>query len=269
MSKVICDVCGTTFPETANQCPICGSARNSSVQTAADDGTLQGDAGNGYAYVKGGRFSKSNVRKRNKSGKPMQRRNGESPKKDERNNGSNKGLVVVVVILLLAIIAVCIYIGVRFFTPEDKPDIPGQTTTAPSGSQQPNQSQTEPTGIACTDIQLSSSIMEFTDKERSQLLSAIVSPVDATDKLIFTSQDPEIATVTDGGLVTPVASGETIITVTCGLIQKECRVVCSFTDATEPPTQAPTEAPSGFELTFNTKFINADGTGDVTLDAGK
>ena len=25
MSKIICDVCGTAFPENTAQCPICGS----------------------------------------------------------------------------------------------------------------------------------------------------------------------------------------------------------------------------------------------------
>ena len=24
MSKIICDICGTSYPETATQCPICG-----------------------------------------------------------------------------------------------------------------------------------------------------------------------------------------------------------------------------------------------------
>ena len=27
MSKVFCDVCGTAFPENAEQCPICGNQK--------------------------------------------------------------------------------------------------------------------------------------------------------------------------------------------------------------------------------------------------
>jgi len=272
MSKVICDVCGTTFPETAAQCPICGSARNGSAQTAAGDGASPSEA-SAYNYVKGGRFSKNNVRKRNKTGQPMQRRSQEPPKKDNGKENSNKGLIIVVVVLLLAIIAVCVYIGVRFFWPESEPkqtDPPKASTTQGTD---PTDKQTEPSlnQIPCTEIQLSSTIIEFTDLERSQLLSAIVTPTDTTDTLAFSSLDPTIATVTAGGLVTPVAPGETIITVTCGAITAECRVVCSFGAATEPnETVPPTQAPSsGFQLTFNTKFINGDGSGDVTLDAGK
>ena len=37
MSKVICDVCGTTYPETAQQCPICGCAKNTTAQTVAGE----------------------------------------------------------------------------------------------------------------------------------------------------------------------------------------------------------------------------------------
>jgi len=271
MSKVICDVCGTTFPETANQCPICGSARNSSAKTAAEGGSAQPEAGSAYSYVSGGRFSKSNVRKRNKTGQPMQRRSSEPAKKEDDKKGSNKGLVIVVVVLLLAIIAVCVYIGIRFFAPEKPKDPTPQTTTQPSQSQtDPSQSQTEPTGIACTDIQLSSTIIEFTDMERSQLLSVILEPVETTDDLIFTSLDPSVATVTDGGLITPVGPGSTTITITCGEIQKECQVVCSFGGATEPTEPQPTGPVSGaFEMTFNTKYVTSEGVGDVTLEAGK
>ena len=63
MSKIICDVCGTAYPDTASQCPICGCARPDHPQAAAGNSAgEQVDAGGGYTYVKGGRFSKSNVR---------------------------------------------------------------------------------------------------------------------------------------------------------------------------------------------------------------
>lgn len=62
MSKIICDVCGTSYPETSNQCPICGNAKAGSASVGGDS-AAQGAAE--YAYVKGGRFSHANVRKRN------------------------------------------------------------------------------------------------------------------------------------------------------------------------------------------------------------
>ena len=66
MSKIICDVCGTSYPETEVQCPICGTAK-----TDAAKSTTGGETG--YAYVKGGRFSHANVRKRN-AGKDITKR---------------------------------------------------------------------------------------------------------------------------------------------------------------------------------------------------
>ena len=36
MSKIICDVCGTRYPDTAEQCPICGHIRAASGKTAED-----------------------------------------------------------------------------------------------------------------------------------------------------------------------------------------------------------------------------------------
>lgn len=71
MSKIICDVCGTSYPETATQCPICGCVRSSdSVTVAGDTSDVVAKNTAAYTPVKGGRFSKSNVKKRN-SGKPV------------------------------------------------------------------------------------------------------------------------------------------------------------------------------------------------------
>ena len=71
MSKIICDVCGTSYPDTANQCPICGKLKQDNPASATDTVNAQD---NGYAYVKGGRFSHANVRKRN-GGKTISRKN--------------------------------------------------------------------------------------------------------------------------------------------------------------------------------------------------
>ena len=31
MSKIICDICGTAYPDTAAECPVCGCAKDLSV----------------------------------------------------------------------------------------------------------------------------------------------------------------------------------------------------------------------------------------------
>lgn len=68
MNKVICDICGTTYPETAEQCPICGFARDMGAAISQEmpvEETPQ--AMPARQPVKGGRFSAANVRKRNNS----------------------------------------------------------------------------------------------------------------------------------------------------------------------------------------------------------
>lgn len=68
MNKVICDICGTTYPETAEQCPICGFARDLGVAADMEMPVEEiPQAMPARQPVKGGRFSASNVRKRNKS----------------------------------------------------------------------------------------------------------------------------------------------------------------------------------------------------------
>ena len=118
MGKVTCDVCGTAYPESASQCPICGCVR--SADGAASSDSLESSAqGSSYTYVKGGRFSKANVRKRNQ-GMPQQdmpQFQETSSEQNEENNKADKGLVVAVCVLLLAIVAVVIYIVTRFFAP--------------------------------------------------------------------------------------------------------------------------------------------------------
>ena len=75
MSKIICDVCGSAYSDTASQCPICGTAKRDNNPTADNMVDVAASEG-GYSYVKGGRFSHSNVRRRN-SGKELHRKSAE------------------------------------------------------------------------------------------------------------------------------------------------------------------------------------------------
>ena len=54
MSKIICDVCGTSYPDTAEQCPICGCSRDAAADLLKDDLLLDGEPEGGQS---GGRMS--------------------------------------------------------------------------------------------------------------------------------------------------------------------------------------------------------------------
>ena len=261
MEKVICDVCGTDYPETVAQCPICGCARSDSGQTSAGN-TSQTEEGSGYTYTKGGRFSKSNVRKRLKAAQiqpvpveiPTRMPEPEEPDYDDYDedemddtNGeatSNRGLIVIVVLLLLAIIAVSSYIAIVHF------DLLGlNETTTPTGTVSTSDSTTSPTDytgvrVPCTALTADDKIV-LAEQGSVMQLSFSVEPIDTTDEIKFVSSDESVATVDATGRVTAVGDGEATITITCGDFVKECTVSCVLSGTEQPtdptdPTQ-PTE----------------------------
>ena len=59
MTELICDICGTTYPETDEKCPTCGYSRGLTVFTPYD-----GQEHTPHEKIRGGRFSKKNVQKR-------------------------------------------------------------------------------------------------------------------------------------------------------------------------------------------------------------
>ena len=61
MSKIICDVCGTRYPASAEQCPICGRVDPAAKAEAKE---VENAYGRTSSQTKGGHFSKSNVKKR-------------------------------------------------------------------------------------------------------------------------------------------------------------------------------------------------------------
>ena len=274
MEKVICDVCGIAYPETASQCPICGCARTDNAQTSACD-TVQVDEENAYAATKGGRFSKNNVRKRLKAQQiqpvpleiPPRASKKEEAVYDEDEDyeeydqdddddmpASNKGLVIVVVLLLLAIIAVSSYIAIVHFDifgsnkPSQGVKDPVLSTTAPTNAPDPTDPSgpadpTDPTGpsdpvvkIPCTNVQADATLTLGKDLSTMQL-SYSVEPVDTTDDVKFTSNNPAVATVDTKGRVTAVSTGEATIFITCGSITKECVVTCYMDDEPDVPDE--------------------------------
>lgn len=263
MSKVICDVCGTSFPETATNCPICGCAKAPTAQPViADEMQADVEETTAYNYVKGGRFSKNNVKRAANGRTPERRRSNERYNQNEPQE-NNKALIAVVVILLLAIIMVVVYIGVKVFlsdlTAGPNQDSSSQSTV--SGNESTGGGSTAE--IPCTDLQLSGMTIEFGAENEQYMLSVVLTPSNTTDKVTFTSADPSIATVDENGKVQPVGYGTTVITVTCGDQTKECNVISTVgvPPTTVPPTEPAPTAPAGFVL----KLITYKDSGEITI----
>ena len=268
MSKLICDVCGTSYPETATQCPICGCVRPGEVMTLSDEA---GDADSlpvrNYTYVKGGRFSKSNVRKRNKNTTTPVDQDPMDEPEEEESKKVDTGLTVAVIVLLVAIIAVIGYILVRIFggsapAPQTQPSTSAGESTVQT-------SQSTPAQILCEKIVVEPKEATFDRAGAVILLNVSTNPADTTEVLQFSSSDDTVATVSEKGKVTSVARGEAVITVTCGTATAQFHVICDFGDEATETTAAPTEAPAE-KLELNRKEFSMFTKGETwTLYNGK
>lgn len=221
MSKIVCDVCGSTYSETEVQCPICGTAKSEAAKPAVE--TIGEDPA-----AKGGKFSKNNNRK---TGIGMNaRKPGQEKSSDGREEGapSNMAMIIIVAVLLLAIVAVCIFIAVRIF---DKPDNPDPSSTPGTSST----SSTSPTvlNIPCTGLELvgnTDNALSFSALNESAQLTVKALPENTTETVTFTyiSSDPAVVLVDQTGLVTPVSSGNATITVAYGSFSISVNVTCDI-----------------------------------------
>ena len=265
MSKIICDVCGTRYPESAEQCPICGRVRADGGNTAADDMLMDEAPVSGGTRVRGGRFSKSNVRKRNQNmvryemseEKPRTKAKARAEQDDaygyretEPKEKSSRGLNIALVIVIIALLCVTAYIFVEFFMPnilnlQEETEPPTEATEAVTEA--PTEITEEPT-IPCTGLEWSDGGDSVVLQEQGQnwLLNVVVNPADTTDELTYYSLNEDVVTVDSEGCLTAVGEGEAVVIVSCGSIELQCNVVCTFAEEepTEEPTEAPTEAPT-------------------------
>ena len=265
MNKVICNVCGTSYPENAAQCPICGFAQNERIGVSEQDRT-----GSTYTYVKGGRFSKANVKKRNAANISSNADLVEAPAVADREQKNRKpGMIIVAIILLIAIILAGGYIALRFLIPNDfiyeglgnviVPEI-SQNIPTTEPSTEPY-AETETTQSAqdnkvCTSVILSVAEITLTSSEETYKLIVTLDPEDTAHQLQFASSDPAVADINSDGIITAKAEGTAVITVTCGEASAECGVICLFeTEPTESTTDA--NAPAN-TFALNRKEITFD-----------
>lgn len=90
---------------------------------------------------------------------------------------------------------------------------------------------------SCTNITLNNTTLSFTTTD-TQTLTAIVTPADTTDRVVWSVNPTGIVTVTNG-VVTPIKNGNCTITATCGTQSATCDV--TVTGIEEPPTPTPIE----------------------------
>lgn len=281
MRKIICELCGTVYPDTEEKCPTCGSEKPASVEYIPES-PAQDAPRREYSHTKGGRFSNNNVKKRlqgkgvapapvprKKPAQPQQARQQQAPRKEasqpkanpeRKPESSNKGLVITAILLIIAIIAMLIYIYVTFLMPRPEQPVETKDTNPPI----PQQTTTEAPDLSCKALVLSESAITLDAVGASWLLNVIPEPANTTDAVSFASSDPAIAEVTADGKVTAVSAGEAVITVTCGEIVATCQVTCNIVpETTVPETTVPETTEAVIVLKLNREDITFSSKGEA------
>ena len=230
MNQIICDICGSEYPEGYDRCPVCSYPRQGGEKVVA-----AGAVEIAREKVKGGQFSAKNVKKRHKAQKKADRtaRSSDAAAAEKQQGNPNRPLWITIAILLIAIILVIAYIGVRFGRGLGM-FLPAQTTAPSTGL--PTET-TQPPTVPCAGISLDTSVIALDEAGQQQQISLKLIPGQTTDVVSFSSGDPAVAVVDENGLVTAVGSGQTTITITCGQVVRECTVVCWFAEDTTAPTE--------------------------------
>jgi len=283
MSKIICEVCGTRYPDTAEQCPICGYIKeNAEVEQEQEvqEEVLEIPE---RPRVPGGRFSKRNVRKRLKEQaayaeaeevsraaakeEAYETQDDEDEEDEDEAEAEDKGstvLNVLLVLVIVALLAVSALVFVRYFMPgfmDKEPEtVPTyvEQTEAPTEelTEAPTEEPTEAPTVPCQQLVADETAIIMREAGAMHLLNIQVLPENCTDDIMYISSNEEVATVNEEGRITAVAEGSVVITVVCGEQQLECNVVCYFSnqDATEAPTDAPAE--TGKTMTVTSTYVN-------------
>ena len=297
MSKIICDVCGTRYPDSAEQCPICGCVHNPGAEQDQEVETVMEEefVAPAAKAERGGHFSKSNVRKRNRNqpiyeeaeeesaGAPELEDDEEEDPFEELEESKGKGgviLNVLLVIVILALLAVSSYIFLKFFMPnfmdKQEPTAPAivETEAPPEeateeiteATEEVTEAPTEDPNVTCEQLSIEVTDITLDEPGAMFLLNVQALPENTTDPIMYISSNEDVATVNEEGRVTAVREGTVVISIFCGEQQTECNVICSFVTETEAPTEEATEAPTeGEKLKDVTLSVKAS---DLTFRSG-
>lgn len=244
MSKIICEICGTSYQETAECCPICGCSRDAAAELLGEDllaeESFEEAVGKDDAVSskKKAIFDYDEVNGEAAPEQTVEVSAALEEEEEEEEPRANTFVVILLTVLIAVLLLAAGFIFVKYFLPnmgeKDQP-IP-ETTEAVIQETMPV--ATTELRIPCETLILNSGPRaEIKQAGFNHLINVTVSPADTTDEVTFSSADEAIATVTADGKITAVAEGETIVTVACGAFSFDVRVVCDFSQETVPPTE--------------------------------
>ena len=216
MSKIICDICGTEYPETAENCPICGCSKSMNLDELLDEELLQEDE-DIITHNKGGKFTEAAADLRYKEifdideetdedqDDEEQEEDTEDEGESEEERKSNVFLVILLVIIITLLLAASGFLFVRYFLPNLKSE--AEPTDAPTVATEAIETDAVPTTeavIPCESLVITGDKAVLNMEGKNWLLDIVVMPEDTTDTVTFVSEDESVATVNADGRITAV-----------------------------------------------------------------
>lgn len=248
MNKVICDICGTSYPENAEQCPICGYSHDFQVEPLADDDEFKFDD----VLLEGNENLDAEVASEEEdfvlptaSAEVMDEEEISEPESQEEEEEEEKRrpsgfLIAALVVVILALLATTGYIFARYYLPgmrSEATEAPAETTAAVVETE-----ETLAPTVPCTSLAMTSDSEVLLEQPgNTWLINVVAMPGDTTDEIIYLSNNLEVATVDADGTVTAVGEGSAVISVICGDMTVECNVTCAFVEETTVPDEEATE----------------------------
>ena len=241
MDKIICDICGTSYPSSTDCCPVCGYAHTDVAELLEDDFLNEDVVEEPKVNVN---RAPTNTKKKeifdfdevNTRHAPEDDEEDDLEEDDDDDEPRHNTFVVILLtVLIVALLGVAAFIFVRYFLPNmgEEETVPTTVATQPVVTTAPT---TEPT-IPCEQMVMTNAgIAELNEEGQQFLLHIKALPQDTTDVIVYTSADESIATVSEDGKITAVSEGETTIFISCGKTSIECPVIVKFVEETVPPT---------------------------------
>lgn len=239
MKKIICDVCGTSYQESADCCPICGCTRDEAImlgeEFSMDDASIRGNSRGGqFSAKKKAIFDFDEVNAESEDDTVQEVHYYDDEESAAPQPRYNTFAVIVLTVLIAVLLLMAGFLFLRYFLPNRA----AQETVATTAPQIQETTQAPQTiAVPCESLALTSGTAQLSTEGAFFLINVSVYPEDTTDQLIYHSADSSIATVDDAGRITAVAQGKTVVYITCGTQQIPCEVVCDFTPETVEVTE--------------------------------
>lgn len=247
MSKIICEICGTSYQDTAECCPICGCSRDAAAELLGEELLMEE-----VSEAPGSKATQTSSKKKqifdyDEVNSPPESQTEQAVEEsvsydedepEEEESRPNTFVVILLTILIAALLLAAGFIFVRYFLPNMGGEEDAVPTTVETYAEPTTLPPTTELRIPCDGLVLTSGTQaEIKQAGFNHLINVTASPEDTTDEVIFSSADESVATVSSDGKITAVAEGETVVTITCGDFSFEVQVVCDFSVETEPTAE--------------------------------